>query len=310
MSKINTDHFFRMVGDKIDDSSDLHFFSSFFEGMNFNYNNLGESETKSLCEVILASIKGDRFEPSSPKRQSKWENGWAENLREFLNNPVDQNALIPKYYKPSKFSRWNSAFITTESETFQYDFFQVLRLYLTSVYFKNFEHLYEFGCGPAHNIAWIGKMYPNMHYVGLDWAKSSVEIIEKLAKTANLNCEGKYFNFFKPDTKLVFFEGTVVVTFGGLEQIGDKHDRFIQFLLEKKPDLVVNVEPIIEFYDEENDIDSLAIEYSRKRNYLRGYFTRLMVLQKRNKVYIQKAFRVPFGGLYHEGWSVVIWRPL
>ena len=73
------------------------------------------------------------------------------------------------------------------------------------------------------------------------------------------------------------------MTYAALEQIGNNHEAFIQFLMRKSPLLCVNVECLCELYDDNALVDYLAIKYHKKRNYLDGYLTRLQQLQADGK---------------------------
>ena len=95
-----------------------------------------------------------------------------------------------------------------------------------------------------------------------------------------------------------------------LEQVGPRHDRFVEFLLQKKPGICVNMEPLLELYDETNLVDYLAARYHRKRGYLEGFLTALRTLADKGHIEILDVRRFFFGSLYHEGYSYVAWRPL
>ena len=50
----------------------------------------------------------------------------------------------------------------------------------------------------------------------------------------------------------------------------------------------------------------MAILYHKKRNYLDGYYTALLEGQEKGLINIIKSQRIQFGGLYHDGWSLII----
>jgi len=94
-----------------------------------------------------------------------------------------------------------------------------------------------------------------------------------------------------------------------LEQTGRAYESFLQFLLEASPTLCVHVEPICEWYDENNLIDYVAIKFHKKRKYWENFPNRLRELEDEGKVEIFKMKRPYFGSLYLEGYSQIIWRP-
>ena len=85
---------------------------------------------------------------------------------------------------------------------------------------------------------------------------------------------------------------------------------FVQFLLDRRPAICINVEPIAEWYDPDNLVDALALKYHHHRGYLRNYLSSLRDLEQRGRVQIIATRRLYFGSLYHEAYSYVIWRPV
>ena len=85
---------------------------------------------------------------------------------------------------------------------------------------------------------------------------------------------------------------------------------FIDFLLEKKPEICLHIEPIAELLNEENLVDYLSILYFKKRNYLSGFLLKLRELEEAGKIKIHMAKRTFIGSLYIEGYSVIAWSPV
>jgi len=287
-------------------------FNSFLNRFNFEYI-LADKKLFEKCLLeILVRLDNGSFDTSGYQRIEKWEKGWAENLSEFIESDFDTEKLIPKYYRGSKLSRYKGDLIETKSHTFQYDFFQVLRFYIAKKYLKNYSNIFEFACGPGHNIVAINEIInsDDISFQGLDWSIHSVKTVNEIAKQKNINCKGRRFDFYTPDYSLSFPDNSVLLTFGGLEQVGKNHDEFLKFILDKKPSLCINVEPIHEFYDTDFLLDFLANKYHHSRNYLENYLSRLLFFEKSGDLLIEKISRVPFGGIYHEGWNILVWKPL
>ena len=78
------------------------------------------------------------------------------------------------------------------------------------------------------------------------------------------------FDMFTPDYNLKMPNNSGVCTCASLEQLGNNYHKFLDFLFEKKPKIIINMEPIIEFYDDTNLLDYLAIKYHNKIKYLNG----------------------------------------
>jgi SAM-dependent methyltransferase len=278
---------------------------------NFHYQILQNSERD---RVIYQALK--RFEqplsPSGEHRESEWNDGWSENLNEFIKSNYSTNALIPKYYRPSNIKRWRGNYIFTESLSFEYDFFEVLRFMVFQAFLKTTSSVFEFGCGSPHNIVALAQQYPDLDLYACDWSEAAVQIVNLLREKNSLKLHGEVFDFFKPKLTIDVPADAVFLTIGGLEQVGENHVNFLDFVIEKKPLFCIHLEPIEELYNqsEEDLIDYLALRYHKSRNYLQGYLSEIKRLEKAGKAVISEVKRVPFGGQFHEGWSLVVWRPL
>jgi hypothetical protein len=95
-----------------------------------------------------------------------------------------------------------------------------------------------------------------------------------------------------------------------LEQVGENYEKFVQYLLNNKPAVVVHIEPIPELLDSTKLLDYLSIQYMHKRKYLRGYLTYLESLEKQGKLKILEAKRSGIGSFLIDGYSILVWRPL
>jgi hypothetical protein len=91
--------------------------------------------------------------------------------------------------------------------------------------------------------------------------------------------------------------------------VGPRHEAFLQFLLQQRPRVCVHMEPMLELYDPRNDVDALAIQYHTTRGYLSGFLPRLWQLEAEGRIDMLQVQRMQFGSLFHEAYSIVVWRP-
>jgi len=278
---------------------------------NFNFEILlGAKRDK----IILDTVKriNSNLSRSGEKRKPEWNDGWGENLNDFIASNFSENSLIPKYYRPSQVKRWQGNYIFTESLSFEYDFFEVLRLIVFEAFLNSSKEVYEFGCGSPHNLVALSHLFPDLNLHGCDWSKSAVSICELLREKNNMKIQGHLFDFFNPELNEKFELENTFLTCGGLEQVGSNFDAFVDFILEKSPEKVIHLEPISELYadDSENLFDYLAKSYHESRNYLNGYLTHIQNLEKKGLAKIEGVQRIPFGGQFHEGWTLIVWRPI
>ena len=124
-----------------------------------------------------------------------------------------------------------------------------------------------------------------------------------------MNIQGLFFNFFKPNFDLEVPANSVFLTAGALEQTGDQYNAFLEFVIMKKPALCVNVEPIVEFLDQDNLVDYTAYRCGVARNFLSGYIDAIKALEQQGHAEILNLVRSHFGSLMLESYCQVIWRP-
>ena len=113
---------------------------------------------------------------------------------------------------------------------------------------------------------------------------------------------------FEPfEQNLKLGKSSSVYTVGSLEQLGSSYEKILSWFLTNNFDYIMNIEPIYEFYHLDNPFDSVAAEYIKKRNWLKGYYTSLCNLEKTGDIEILERLRL-FGSLYHETYNFIIWR--
>jgi hypothetical protein len=263
-------------------------------------------------EIILDIINNlDSPLPTAGKHKlEKWEKGWYENF-ELLKKHRDASSLIPKYFGKHNIARWDGDFIKCHTEYFDYKLHIILVDAILNEYVgTNYKNLYEFGCGPAYHLLRYRQFNKDINLIGLDWATSSQDIIKEIIDLSITDkLKGYNFNYFNVDYDVEISEKSAIFTCASLEQMGENYKDFIDYLLEKKPKLCINFEPIPELLNENNLVDKLSILYCKKRNYLKGYLPYLKKLEREGKIEIIKEQRL-FGGSYFlEGYPLIIWKP-
>lgn len=275
----------------------------------FRYKILTGRERDQVLLQVLRKIGSDQQIIGAKERQGTWERGWEENLQGFINAGYDLAKLVPKFIRPNQAIRLNQNYILPLNLNFELDYFSVFRLWLFRNYLKDFESIYEFGCGSGFNLAVLAGLYPEKKLYGLDFVISSRDLVSKIGEVYHWNMTGVLFNMASPDNSFRIDDNSAIFTVGAIEQLAGKFEPFLDFLLECSPKLCIHVEPTIELYDESNLLDYLAMRFHVKRGYTEGYLPRLRELESQNKVEILKVKRLFFGSLYMEGYSCLIWRP-
>jgi hypothetical protein len=280
------------------------------DAINLDYRVIEGSERDAILLSVLKRIHLPELTNAGDNREGDWELGWRENLLEFIQYGYDLEKLIPKYYKDNVIICLNRQYILPSQPDFVYQYTKIFRAWLFREYLTDYEVVFEFGCGTGHNLVHLAELYPDKTLYGFDWTRSSQEIIQIVADQFGMKIKGGFFNFFDPDETLTFDPDSAVFTFGALEQLGPNHNRYLDFILKRKPKLCVDVIGIHELYDETQLFDYLALLYHMRRNYLNCYLTRLRELEASGTVEIVKVQHHLFGNLYDNPYSYVIWKPI
>ena len=278
--------------------------------MNLRYERLRIAQRDALVLRILQRMDALDLPSAGEERQGDWENGWQENLEEFVESGHQVGALVPKYFKKNVPVRLLGDYVLPEDPDFVLNFTRLFRTWLFRRYLKDAESVYEFGCGPASHLAWLAEEFPGKKLFGFDWARPSQAIIREMAAHYGWNVSGGHFDFFAPSADLTLEPHSAVYTFGALEQVGARHEAFLQFLMRAKPAICIHVECIHEFYDDRRLSDHLALRYHKRRNYLDGFLTRIRGLESEGKAEIHAVHHQQFGNLYDDSHSLVVWHPL
>lgn len=269
-----------------------------------------QAERDDIIRRVIAHTDSDKPTRVGEHRAEIWESCWSENLQKFVEGGYDSDALVPDFIRPGEPVRFRRDYVVPHDPRFELHLFQVLRAYLFERFFAKLASVYEFGCGSGFNLLALAYQYPGKRLCGLDWSRSSNEMLNLMGKKLEIEITGRHFDFFRPDRALEFEGESGVLTMCALEQVGERYGPFLEFLLEKRPSICVNMEPLVELYDERNLVDYLAIRFHRKRGYLEGMLPALRRLESERRIEILETRRLYFGSIYHEGYSYVAWRPL
>ena len=258
---------------------------------------------------ILQKLDNKTFSQVGQHRQGIWESAWSEYLNNFSQQDFDLDTLIPRFISANPIIRLKQDYVQALDAKFELNFFRAMRVYLFQAFLGEYDHIYEFGCGSGYNLIDLANLYPDRRIYGLDWAEAAVQIANLMGSKKGLPVEGRQFDFFNPDYGLEVPANSAFFTMCALEQIGDRYEAMLQFILDKKPALCLNMEPLEELYDQAKLVDYMAYKYHSFRGYLSGYLTRLQALAADSQIEILHSQRVKFGSLYHEGYSFVVWKP-
>ena len=278
---------------------------------NLTYRSLTKSEKDKVKISVREILRDNTIAKAGFESIERWRKGWQQILEQIRLNGVNENTLSPQYFTHN-IMRFNGDYILPTETNFENCVFHFLNLLTFKHYLTNISNVIEFGCGTGANLLQIHKLFPEIQLTGCDWAEPSQQIINQINLEIGTNITPLNFNLFTLDghEKLDITDKTAVVTIHSMEQLGFDFEPFLEMLLTKEVAICLHLEPIIEFYNANLEFDALAIKYHRKRNYLKGFLNKLLELEKSGKIEVLKAHRCGFGSLYHEAYSIIIWRTL
>ena len=276
---------------------------------NLRFRHLAQDERDTVMLRILTQLDSNKFSRVGKERHNIWEMAWAERAQVFADNAHELAKLTPNYNNVDPVVRMGQEYVMPEEAGLELRFSPIFRQILFERFLQSFDSIYEFGCGSGINLSQLAQLFPEKKLMGLDWAQPAVDLVNLIATTHNFQLSGRRFDFFAPDESLQFSANSAVLTMCALEQIGDKHEAFLNFLLQRKPALCVHMEPLEELYDPHSLVDYIGLRYHTQRGYLAGFVTKLKQLAADGMIEIVRLQRVPFGNLYHEGYSYIVWRP-
>ena len=305
LKKLTQDDFVRLLGASPDElSQDCR---TIIDTKDLRYRKLIGDERDQIITSILKTIDNDQIWVSGPDKKDVWERGWSENFKRYVESG-DISNLTPGFLRPNQVNRVFREYVTSVDPKFEFNVIDVYRRWAFRKYFKDVENIFEFGCGSCQHIPVLHEIFPMKAIHGLDWAIASKKIIDLLVRNTRWNITGHIFNMFKPDYNVPLGSHSAVLTVGTMEQLGANFEPFLEFLLRKKPKVILHMETISELYDDSNLADYLALKWDRKRNYLDGYLDYLRKIEKKEIIRIIEAKRISFGSMFHDSYSLLVWK--
>lgn len=271
------------------------------------FRDLTTKEVRDLRQKIKDKIFNPNTNQAGPQFKKNWEANWNQNLENFKVNP-NESSLIPNFISNTEPMRFKGKYILPLVSGFEMKVVRILRTFVFEKYFENINSLHEFGAGTGFNLLQFGKMYPDKKLYGYDWSISSKNLISLAGKRQELDIKSIIFDMFEPNFDLRIDVNSGLLTVGALEQLGEKWDKFLMFMIQKRFSIYVHIETDYEANKKnKNSFNQLACEYIERRNWLRGFFGQLEQLKLVGDIeIIQKATVI--GSMFHDSWTVTVWK--
>ncbi len=279
------------------------------KSLGLSFERLTLIERDQVILKILNTLKVPSPFKAGKNKNNIWEKGWREVFENIQQNGVSEKTLRPQYFQYD-IIRFGKDFAKVFDKCFEYLLYNEVRKVFFKKYLAPYDKIYDFGCGTGTTLLILAKLFPGKKLIGCDWVKSSSKIIEFLSESLSLPIQAQEFNMLncKGQENINSCNKTAFITTHSMEQLGENYNKFLEFIVRKRPGICLHIEPIIELYDSKNLYDYLAMEYHKKRNYLSGFLPKLLEWQKDKKIEIQTLQRLNFGSLFHEGYTLIAWN--
>lgn len=274
-----------------------------------NYRVLSGDELDECIKRIDHTIDHVNLRVSTKDGVEVWEKGWGEILDSVKQNGFSEAKLTPQYFNNNIF-RLNGKYVIAESTEFENQLYNCVKRVLFRKYLSDLPRVVEFGSGTGASLLLLSEICKDLEITGCDWAMPAVKLADEIGQKLNRDIKGRLFNMFDLTGKddIQIDSDTGVFTFHALEQLGGDFISFTDWLISKGPRIVFHLEPIKEFYDPNSPFDERALKYHKKRNYLDGFYTYLKSKETSGRVNIMEAKRLGFGGMYHEAYTLIVWK--
>jgi hypothetical protein len=275
------------------------------------YRELDAAEAERVASDVEKTIREDDLRRSGDDDPTVWIRGWGEVAEQISDHAITVETLRPQYFRGEPTCRLFGRYIRPAAADFEYYAGLALRRIIFAAFLKNQTSVVEFGCGTGINVLLLADQFPSMQLTGTDWAPVCKDILAQMARQKSQQISGEVFNMLTASgwDGASIDHGTACLTVHAMEQLGANWQVFADFILTRKPGLCLHIEPLFELYDPASAFDDRVRRYHLKRGYLRGFHPYVLSLCEQGKADLIASRRVAFGGLFHEAYSILAWRP-
>lgn len=290
-----------LIGSKIP----LGINSNELQGFDLRINKLESIDANLIILDALKYLLADQKKSGQQYKQN-WNVGWGENLEAYLESKQEID-LIPKYITKNSTFRIKGEFYSSPNPLFEVDFARLIILDTLSRYMNGSNTVVDIGSGSCHYTLWLAKKFDTKTFFALDWVNPSLQIAGHLARDFSVDIRPEKFDMFEPRFVDFGSKKKIAISIGALEQLGTDFEKILTWFKDLEFETIVNIEPIVEFYDDKILYDFIAKEYVIKRNWLNRYFARIKQLSEAGEVKILEQRRI-FGSKFHETYNVLVWK--
>lgn len=283
-------------------------FWDYFLKINTSYQEVDKADLEIYIDALVKKVTKSTATRNMEQNLDIFETGWAEH-RGLLKQQCSLESVMPKYYN-------NSLPYYIGDDGLMYRFknrnlgpdFQVLQMrFLALTHFASVDSIHEFGSGSGLNLLAISSTTPGKQLIGYEWTRSGVELADMIGQLSGQPVSGCHFDMFNPDDSIEL-QGQAVLTMISIEQLGERYEDFLNFLVRKKPAVVVHIEPDFTTTDASAYL-RLSGLYMKLRGYPQTLTQTLRKMETEGRLKIEFFHRLPWMNNYNN-WACTIWKTI
>lgn len=284
---------------------------------------LSSVELEGAILQIRNRIRNDSQKVGVTERSHVWEEGWRENEALFRKVQV-WDALQPRYYLRNRditscvtgfhIYRLFGRLIQTPRIDFESQVAEAHRTLLFGFMCNVMQSpppiVMDIGCGPGLNLLTLHRTFPNSDLIAADFVGSALECTQAALLNTGANTAAMHFDFTDPPADLSLPAGSLVVTVGALEQVGNPESlgKFKAWIMKQRGVWFCHAEPFTEFYQPDVFLDDLMLLFAEKRGYTTGFLPWIRNQFELGSIANFREQRVRLGSPMLEGYNYCLYQ--
>ncbi|MEL6977874.1 MAG: class I SAM-dependent methyltransferase [Pseudomonadota bacterium] len=274
------------------------------------FERLNAAERDAVLLDVMRILNDESLAASGAHRLDAWRTGWGEILQRVDHHSLSYQALAPQYFK-FPHVRLDDDYARIVEPLFEFALCHAVKAVLYTAFIEDGDDIVDLGTGTGANIYLLLNMFAKSRVIGADWAEPSVALVDRIGAAFGERARGARLDMLGLEGRASIgsLRDRVVLSVHAFEQLGGDWGGVLAMLLEDRPKLCIQIEPVLEHYDHKTLLGYLGARYHQKRNYLNGYQSELRRLADAGDIEIIFEKRLPLGTMVHEPYGVLVWRP-
>ena len=182
--------------------------------------------------------------PSLDLKKKNWELRWQRVSERVAAEGVNEESLRPVYFD-RKTLRFRGKYVHCLDPSFAYSLHLTILRALFLHHIPGAASYTELGSGTGINLFLLSKLFPGAAFLGTDWSKNSVLLMDAVAAAREVNLTRSCLDLrtMEGGETIQIPPDGVILTIHALEQIGACYESVLSFLLAQPARVVFHLSP-------------------------------------------------------------------